>query len=72
MIFPLDIIRRLRQRMFEWLLPDDPSEDPLSKVRVPLGKRPGGRTSGVALPEPLDAVDVTAIGGASRDDRRHT
>ena len=39
-----------------------PPQDPLVGVREPRRRGPGGRSSGVALAEPNEPANVTAIG----------
>ena len=47
-----------------------PPEEPDAGVPVPRWRRPGGRSSTIALMEPEPPQDVHAIGAVSRDRKR--
>ena len=53
---PLDALLR------GWHPPSEPSSDPFAGVREPRRRKPGGRSSGVALMEPEPSEVVRAIG----------
>ena len=58
------LARRLHWEIFKPDSGDGPREprDPFSYVRHPLGRRPGGRNSSVALEEPDDDQNLRLIG----------
>ena len=59
----MKLLPALRQLMRR-LLRRDPAEpqDPYARVRVPLRRGPGGRSSAVALEEPPETKPIRAFG----------
>ncbi len=60
-LFGLDLLARARA-LLNKCLAGDPPEEPLTAVREPRWKRPGGRSSSIAMAEPEPDECVTANG----------